>query len=540
MRVLFASSLRGLGGGEGWYLQAARGLAARGHAVHVAPRRGSALERAARRAGLAVEPIDYGGVLDPRPVLALRALLGAHGIEVVVANLEKELWHAALAARALHDVALVNRRGSPIPIRADARRRWLYGRVDRILVSASHLARSLVEGSSFLRGERLTILANGLDPLAEARSGRAGDWPRGPGARLLAVGELTSRKNPLGLLRALARVRAPWRFLWIGQGPLAADFERCATELGLAGRVRRLGWVPGARRWTREADLLIHFSDSEGQSWAVLEALVEGTPVVCTRASGWEGLAGDDNASLGLEAGDEEGLARAVEAALAAPEAARQVAERLARRVREENGAGVLSRHLEAALERSRWSARGPRRGVFLDRDGTLTPESGALGRPEALRLLPGVGEALRALTRGGYEAIVVTNQAAIGRGWITEEAVAAVHARLRRLLRAEGVELAAIDHCPHRPEDGCDCRKPEPGLLLRARDHLGVRLSDAWMIGDSTRDVQAARRAGVRAMLLESGWGGRDPGAPPAGIEPEARARDLREAARRIVEDGA
>ena len=176
------------------------------------------------------------------------------------------------------------------------------------------------------------------------------------------------------------------------------------------------------------------------------------------------------------------------------------------------------------------------RRAVFLDRDGTLMPEVGALGRPEAVRLLPGVAPALRALAAARYELVVVSNQSAIGRGAVTEPEVRAVHAALRRALRAEGVELSAIFFCPHRPEDACDCRKPAPGLLLQAAAALELRLGESWMIGDSTRDTEAAARAGTRGILLETGWGGSDPAAPASSGAGGVRARDIQVAARTIL----
>lgn len=196
-----------------------------------------------------------------------------------------------------------------------------------------------------------------------------------------------------------------------------------------------------------------------------------------------------------------------------------------------EAGGETVERELEAV----RAAHRAYGRAVFLDRDGTLMPEVGALGRPEAVRLMPGVGQALRALSAARYELVVVSNQSAIGRGVVTAEQVLEVNAALRRVLRAEGVELSAIFVCPHRPEDGCDCRKPLPGMLLEAATLLGLTRSRSWLIGDSTRDTGAAAAAGVRAILLDSGWGGGDPAAPGATPIP-FRARDIVAAARLIL----
>ena len=190
---------------------------------------------------------------------------------------------------------------------------------------------------------------------------------------------------------------------------------------------------------------------------------------------------------------------------------------------------------MERELEAVRAAHRGYGRAVFLDRDGTLMPEVGAVGRPEAVRLMPGVGQALRALSAARYELVVVSNQSAIGRGVVTAEQVLEVNAALRRVLRAEGVELSGIFVCPHRPEDACDCRKPLPGLLLQASTMLGLTLSRSWLIGDSTRDTGAAEAAGVRSILLDSGWGGADPAASQA-IAGSRKARDIVHAARTIL----
>jgi histidinol-phosphate phosphatase family protein len=169
-----------------------------------------------------------------------------------------------------------------------------------------------------------------------------------------------------------------------------------------------------------------------------------------------------------------------------------------------------LGDRLERILEAARLArAPAPRRAIFLDRDGTLLPEAGALGNPARVRLLPGVGAALRMLDHAGYALVVVTNQAAVGRGLIGADQLRAVHARLRGVVRAEGVELAGIYVCPHAPEEDCSCRKPRPGLVLEALAELGLTRAGSWLVGDTVKDVQAARAAGVRAALVETGWGG-------------------------------
>jgi D-glycero-D-manno-heptose 1,7-bisphosphate phosphatase len=155
------------------------------------------------------------------------------------------------------------------------------------------------------------------------------------------------------------------------------------------------------------------------------------------------------------------------------------------------------------------------RPALFLDRDGVLTREDDWVLAPHQVELLPGAAEGLRRLNLAGVPAVVVTNQSALARGWIDERGLAAIHARLAELLAEQGARVDAIYHCPHHPTAGagdltraCDCRKPEPGLLVRAARELGLDLSASWMVGDAGRDLEAAWRAGARAALVRSGKG--------------------------------
>ncbi|MGE3175443.1 MAG: D-glycero-alpha-D-manno-heptose-1,7-bisphosphate 7-phosphatase [Planctomycetota bacterium] len=148
-------------------------------------------------------------------------------------------------------------------------------------------------------------------------------------------------------------------------------------------------------------------------------------------------------------------------------------------------------------------------RAVFLDRDGTLNREIGFFGDPDRLELLPGVRPALERLRAAGFALVVVTNQSGIARGYYGERDLAAVHRRMQEQL---GPVLRAFLHCPHHPdEDGpyggpCDCRKPAPGLLHRARTLLGVDFEGSYLVGDSARDVLAARGLPLRTVHVRSG----------------------------------
>jgi histidinol-phosphate phosphatase family protein len=205
-------------------------------------------------------------------------------------------------------------------------------------------------------------------------------------------------------------------------------------------------------------------------------------------------------------------------------------------------GLDPASDAFERRLERLRLEALGPlpRPAVFLDRDGTLTPERGYLGNPAELELLPGVLAGLRAVDALGYALVVVTNQSAIGRGLFSAAEVGAVHARLRILLREGGVELAGLFVCPHHPEADCPCRKPKPGLLHQAIDALGLATAGSWMVGDHAKDMAAARAAGVRGLLVRTGWGAsQEEAARAAGLTAEDVVSDLGAAAARIAAAG-
>jgi D-glycero-D-manno-heptose 1,7-bisphosphate phosphatase len=185
-------------------------------------------------------------------------------------------------------------------------------------------------------------------------------------------------------------------------------------------------------------------------------------------------------------------------------------------------------------------------RAVFLDKDGTLVEDVPYNVDPGRVRLAPGAVEGLTALDGAGYRIAVITNQSGVARGYFPEGALAGVGRRLQELLAGFGVGLAGFYYCPHHPDGrvpayavACRCRKPEPGLLHRAARELGVCLGQSWVVGDILDDVEAGRRAGCRAVLIDNGneteWR-RGP-----GREPHHVAADLAEAARLILAaDGA
>ena len=143
------------------------------------------------------------------------------------------------------------------------------------------------------------------------------------------------------------------------------------------------------------------------------------------------------------------------------------------------------------------------KRAIFLDRDGVINEDLGYVHRIEDFRFLPGVFEALRRLQKMGYALVVVTNQSGIGRGFYGEEEFMRLSGWMRERLQEEGIELLDILHCPHHPDAGCECRKPEPGMILEAARRHGIDLGRSWMVGDRPSDIEAARRAGVGGAIL-------------------------------------
>jgi heptosyltransferase-2 len=140
---------------------------------------------------------------------------------------------------------------------------------------------------------------------------------------------------------------------------------------------------------------------------------------------------------------------------------------------------------------------------VFLDRDGTLNYDPGYLRVAAELKLLAGVGPSLARLKRAGARLVVVTNQSGVGRGIITLKDLEAIHARLQGLLEQEDAALDAIYFCPHHPDNGCRCRKPNVGMVERAVSELQLDLRRSYLIGDHARDIQLAKRVGAKAILL-------------------------------------
>lgn len=148
-------------------------------------------------------------------------------------------------------------------------------------------------------------------------------------------------------------------------------------------------------------------------------------------------------------------------------------------------------------------------RHIILDRDGVLNVDRHDYVKSVSeCSLIAGCARALARLHEAGVGVVVATNQACIGKGIVERATVEAIHASISAQVEAAGGHIAHYYICPHRPERGCECRKPAPGLLLQAAREHQIALSQTWFVGDSVRDVEAGERAGCRVALVLTGKG--------------------------------
>jgi D,D-heptose 1,7-bisphosphate phosphatase len=170
---------------------------------------------------------------------------------------------------------------------------------------------------------------------------------------------------------------------------------------------------------------------------------------------------------------------------------------------------------------------RNRQKAVFLDRDGTINKYEGLITRPESIKLIKGSAEAIAKINASGYLAIVITNQPIVARGDCKVEELEAIHNRLEYLLGEHGAYLDSIYFCPHHPDKGfegenapykteCECRKPKPGLILKAAKDYNIDLSISYMVGDDLKDVLAGRAAGCVTGYLLSGKPSPEPADTP------------------------
>ena len=185
-------------------------------------------------------------------------------------------------------------------------------------------------------------------------------------------------------------------------------------------------------------------------------------------------------------------------------------------------------------------------RAIFLDRDGTMNVSKGFISNADDLELIPGTIEAIKAINKSGALAIVITNQPVIARGECSFEELHNIHNKLKTLLGEKGAFVDDIFYCPHHPDKGfegevpelkfdCDCRKPKTGMIDEAVKKYNIDLSKSYMVGDSTMDLELARNAGVKSVLVDTGFAG-DDGKYDRSCDIEAK--DLLDAVEKIIKD--
>ena len=176
-----------------------------------------------------------------------------------------------------------------------------------------------------------------------------------------------------------------------------------------------------------------------------------------------------------------------------------------------------------------------------MDRDGTVTEEMGYLKEPKKLRLIPRSAEAIRLLNERRILSIVVSNQSGVARGYFTEKTVKETHKRLKELLAEKGAYLNGVYYCPHHPEFGlskyrknCNCRKPKPGMLLKAARRFNLDLKKCYIIGDKVDDIKLARNVEASGILVLTGYGQRS----KEEIKPDYTAQNLYQAVKWILKE--
>jgi D-glycero-D-manno-heptose 1,7-bisphosphate phosphatase len=150
------------------------------------------------------------------------------------------------------------------------------------------------------------------------------------------------------------------------------------------------------------------------------------------------------------------------------------------------------------------------RKAVFLDRDGVINKEVSYLSNPKNFVFIEGSIEALKILKQKGFFLIVVTNQAGIARGYFTEETLKTIHNKMIKILKQHGIELDDIYYCPHHPDftGPCDCRKPNPGMIIEAKLKHNINLADSYLVGDTLNDIQTGKAANCKTVLVLTGYG--------------------------------
>lgn len=165
------------------------------------------------------------------------------------------------------------------------------------------------------------------------------------------------------------------------------------------------------------------------------------------------------------------------------------------------------------------------KKAVFLDRDGVILEDKHYLVDIKDLEFIPRAIEALKNIPED-YLKIIVSNQSGVGRGYFTINQLHLFNDKLLSELKKHGVFINELYYCPHIPDENCECRKPKTGMFLKAKQQLGIDLSQSWMIGDKSSDIQAGKKISAKTIQVHTGYSGKEPGS--SKIEPDYYVESL------------
>ena len=333
MKVLFATSIKSWGGGEEWMLSACRGLQQRRHAVTLAARPGAAIAARAARLGIPYIAVPFRHDTDLASFLKLYRFCSTERPDLLCVNMDRALRLAGCAARAAGVRCVIPRRGSEFPLKDGLLYRWSYRRIaTAMIVNSQATARTLLRKIRWRPAGRLHVLPNGVD-LSRFENAHPRERVReqlgiAPGALvLISIGELTSRKNPLALLHALADLvpRHPHvQALLVGDGALREVLQQEAARAGVSAHLHLLGFRDDIPDLLHASDLLVHTARVEGFGYVIAEAMAAGLPVVATRCSSIPEIVEDSRTGILVDPEDHAALVSAIETYAADPERRRR------------------------------------------------------------------------------------------------------------------------------------------------------------------------------------------------------------------------
>jgi len=501
LRLLFVSSAPGWGSGTRWILDTAQGLAARGHDVEVIGGPGSRLLARAAEAHLHRRAVRTERVWDPRSVWAMHRALRALRPHAIFLQLEREVAAVTLGSRRPAAPLLFHRAEQAIPLRDSSWSR----RITRTLASSTASRQWLLQQ----RAAPIAILHPGVD-LGAALDSQARIVLRRrlklPSKRPLVVhaGMLVRGNAQETTLEALAAITGPVpEVAFVGTGPDESRLHDRCHRLGVQDRVHWVGFRSNASDYVAAANVLVSPAPTADDPWALLEAMAQRVPVIAGAAPGLDEFLRDGHNALVVPREDPVALAAAVGRLLADADLGGRLAENAIATVRDGWSGRAMLDDVESLVYASLLRQRPgiSRQALFVDRDDTLIRNVPYNSEPEQVELLPGVARALQWVREAGIRIVVVSNQSGVARGHHTEDDVRAVNAQMREELQSGGADVDGIYWCPHADDAGCDCRKPEPGLLLRAARELDIDLGRSLMVGNAQRDLEAGRSAGTAAV---------------------------------------